>query len=205
MNDLFETSGRAKVGNRDIALLVDLSDSSNKNFHDAVAVISIDKPASTGGCTVASSSSSASSVSSSSSSSAAADPNKDTDGDSVKDTKDWCPLGTAMPEAVPTEYMSFDRYALTAARGASNTVPVFRTGPRKLVSNYTIADMHGCSCAQILDAIQDKGSHKFGNHPVKYRQLKNLFTLYVTNSRQFGCSDSLMKLISKHDDDDDND
>ncbi len=36
-----------------------------------------------------------------------------------------------------------------------------------------------------------------GDHPKLLRKLKNLFDFYLTNSRNFGCSDSLMKLVSK--------
>ena len=107
-----------------------------------------------------------------------------------------------MPESVPTEYMSFDRYALTSGRGSVGSIPVFRTGPRKKIGDYSLANMHGCSCSQILDAIEDKGFHKFGDHPVVYRQLKNLFSFYVSNSRKFGCSDSLMKLVGGEREDD---
>ncbi len=92
--------------------------------------------------------------------------------------------------------MSFDRFALTAARGNGNSIPVFREGPRKKVSKYTIQDTRGCSCAQLLDAIDERGSHRFGEHPVLYRQLKNLFAFYIKDSRKFGCGDALMKMVT---------
>jgi hypothetical protein len=119
----------------------------------------------------------------------------------VKNKNDWCPIGTTMPEAVPTEYMSFDRYALTNAKGNSDN-PAFRKGPRKSVSEYTIKDTHGCSCAQIIDAIEEKGYHRFGEHPIVFRQLKNLFSFVTSNSRKFGCSESLLQMVSGSDRDD---
>ena len=200
LKNLLDGNARMKLGNHDIAFLVELGDTEHANYHDAVAIISFDKPQSAGTCVV---SSSASSTSSSVSSSSSID-NTDTDGDGIPNSRDLCPLGTVMPEAVPTEYMSFDRFALTSPRGNVSTVPVFRTGPRKKIGTYTLKDTRGCSCTQILDAIQDKGFHRFGDSPVLYRQMKNLFSFYVTDARKFGCSATLLKLIgdTQHDDDD---
>jgi hypothetical protein len=211
LKTLTEDNGKIKGTWRDVVYMTEMTEAdSSGDFQDLVAVISIDKPQSSGGCTPTAVSSSSSSSAqgggaASSSSSSVANPNSDDDKDSVKNSDDLC-AGTAIPEKVPTEYMSFDRYALTANRGNVNTTPVFRVGPRKVVSKYTIRDTRGCSCAQMLDAIENKGSHRFAEHPALYRQMQNLFSFYTSNSRKFGCGDALMQMVRQsHDDDDDND
>lgn len=93
--------------------------------------------------------------------------------------------------------MTFERYALTAARGNVKKIPVFRTGPRKQVSDYTLEDTRGCSCAQMLDAIEEKGYNRFSEYPALKRKMKNLFAVYVSTSRQFGCGESLMRMVSE--------
>jgi len=104
-----------------------------------------------------------------------------------------------LPETVPTEYMSFGRLALTQPRGNVKKIPIFRSGPRKQVSNYTLSDTHGCSCTQILDAIEGKGYNLFEDHPSLFRRMKNLFQFYLDSSRKFGCSESLLKMVSDGD------
>ena len=194
LNDLVDDGGQMKIGGNEISYLVELNDPQHPMFKDAVAVISIDRPVGSPSCTSASSSSFSSSTSSTSSS---ASGNGDSDNDGVPDSLDWCPFNTVLPEPVPTEYMSFERLALTQPRGNVNRIPVFRSGPRKQVSEYTLNDTHGCSCAQILDAIDDKGFNHFGDHPALFRQLKNLFQFYLDSSRKFGCSESLIKMVSE--------
>jgi len=114
----------------------------------------------------------------------------------VKNSLDWCPFDTRLPEASPTEYMSFNRLALTQPRGNVKKIPIFRDGPRNRVSAYTLQDTHGCSCTQILDAIENRGFHTFEDHPVVYRKMKNLFQFYIDSSRRFGCSESLIRMVS---------
>jgi len=207
LRNLLDEHGKAKVGSRDVVFLTELADNANPNFHDAVAVVSIDKAESAGGCggsTYSSSSSSSStsstaSVGSSSSSSAPTD-EEDSDNDGIKNSHDWCPYTTKIPESVPTEYLLFDRYAITGSRGAAGSLPVFRQGPRKRVGGYTLSDTHGCSCSDLLDVIDNRISgnlHRFADRPILFRSLKSLFAFYVDASRQFGCSDSLMRLVSQ--------
>ncbi len=203
LRNILDDHARMKIGNHDIAVLVELGDADHPNYHDAVAIISIDKPKSGGSCAVQSSGSSSSKSGSSSSSvssassSSSSNGNEDSDGDGVKNKDDLCPVGTTFPESVPTEHMTFDRLALTTARGSKDTIPVFRTGPNKKVSNYTLQDTRGCSCTQILDAIEDKGMHRFSEYPVLYRSMKNLFSFYVSDARKFGCSTSLLKMVAE--------
>ncbi len=68
------------------------------------------------------------------------------------------------------------------------------------MSSYSLADTHGCSCSDLLNIIQDRMAdrlHRFAEHPVLYRSLKNLFALYVDASRKFGCGDALMRIVSQ--------
>lgn len=181
------------VGNRDIAVLVELGDARRPSYHDVVAILSIDKPQSLGSCLAGSSSSADANQTSSASSSVDAD--ADTDNDSIKNNDDLCPTGTTMPESVPTEYMTFDRYALTSAR-SGNSTPIFRTGPRKKVGSYTLKDTRGCSCSQILDVISDENAYRFGEYPVLQRKLRNIFPFSLTDAQKFGCSSTLLKMIA---------
>jgi hypothetical protein len=108
---------------------------------------------------------------------------------------DLCPFSTALPESVPTEQLTTGRYALSGRRGNPHNIPVFKIGPRNKVGAYSLADTKGCSCSQILDAIEDKGYHRFAEHPVLWRQMQNLFSFYIEDARKFGCSESLMKMV----------
>ncbi len=197
LRDLIDNSSKVNLTGRDVVYLIELGDIAEAKFHDAVAIISVDRPASLGPCAGASSSASSASSTSSSSSSSSINSNEDTDLDGIKNSDDLCPFSTTVPESVPTEYMTFERYALTGARGNVKKIPVFRTGPRKQVSDYTLEDTRGCSCTQLLDAIEGKGYHRFEDYPALYRQMKNLFSFYVSTSRKFGCAESLMRMVSE--------
>ncbi len=198
LRNILDARGKTKIGNHDIAFLVELGDTKDADYHDAVAIVSIDRPRSMGGCGTSSSSSSEDNTNSSSStsSSTSSEGSGDSDGDGIVNADDLCPAGTTIPESVPTEQLTFDRFALTGSRGHKNSIPVFRTGPRKKVSNYSLHDSRGCSCTQILDAIQEKGQHRFSEYPVLYRQMKNLFSFYISDARKFGCSASLIRMIA---------
>jgi hypothetical protein len=87
----------------------------------------------------------------------------DADQDGVADffggIEDQC-SGTAIPESVPTKHLGFNRWALV------NADTVFDT---KLAENdasdnpYTLADTAGCSCEQIIEALElGTGQTKFG-------------------------------------------
>jgi hypothetical protein len=83
----------------------------------------------------------------------------DDDNDSVSDAEDICP-GTVIPEAVPTEQLGVNRFALTDGDTIFDTIPPKGKGPRKV---FTLADKAGCSCAQIIEALGlGKGHTKFG-------------------------------------------
>ena len=199
LRNILDARAKTKIGNHDIAFLVELGDTKDADYHDAVAIVSIDRPRSMGVCGTSSSSSSEDNANlpSSTSSVASLEGSGDSDGDGITNADDLCPAGTTIPESVPTEQLTFDRYALTASRGNRNSIPVFRTGPRKKVSNYSLQDSRGCSCSQILNAIEEKGQpHRFSEYPVLYRQMKNLFSFYISDARKFGCSASLIRMIA---------
>jgi hypothetical protein len=83
----------------------------------------------------------------------------DDDNDSVSNTEDICP-GTVIPEAVPTERLGVNRFALTDGDAIFDTTPPKGKGPGKV---FTLADTAGCSCAQIIEALGlGEGHTKFG-------------------------------------------
>jgi hypothetical protein len=83
----------------------------------------------------------------------------DEDNDGVSDAEDICP-GTVIPEAVPTEHLGVNRFALTNDDTIFDTTPPKGGEPGEV---FTLADTAGCSCAQIIEALGlDKGHTKFG-------------------------------------------
>ncbi len=203
MTDILDPTNRMNIGTREVAVLVELNDvDTTSDYQDAVLLLSVDKPASLGGCprptssssssvsSASSSTSSGGSSSSTSTSSSSSSKPKDTDGDGVSDADDIC-SGTFLPESVPTEYMLFNSYALTSRDN------IFRTGPRKEISEFTLLDTGGCSCGQILDAIDGKGKHRFNEYPTLYRNMKSLFSYYIKTSRKFGCGKALLDMVSE--------
>jgi hypothetical protein len=205
LRNALDAYGRTTIGSREVAVLAELDDITNADYQDAVGVIAIDKA---GGCASSSSSSVASSssssavssssssaVSSSSSSSSSFAANVDSDNDGIMNSDDVCPFDSSFPETVPTEQLTTGRYALTGQRGNPHNIPVYKIGPKNKVGGYSLADTKGCSCTQILDAIQGKGYNRFAEHPVLLRQMQNLFSFYVDDARKFGCSESLMKMV----------
>jgi Sulfatase-modifying factor enzyme 1/FG-GAP repeat len=83
----------------------------------------------------------------------------DSDGDGIPDDKDTCP-GTVIPEAVPTQRLGVNRFALTDADGIFNTVAPTGGGPQKV---FTIVDTAGCSCEQIIAMLHlGEGHTRFG-------------------------------------------
>jgi len=111
----------------------------------------------------------------------------DDDGDSIPNAQDFCP-GTYLPESVPTEFMLFSRYALTGTTG------IFREGPRKRVSSYTLSDTRGCSCEQLVDVAEGVREYYFTSEPSLLRELKSLFPFYTNGARQFGCGSAILKM-----------
>lgn len=83
----------------------------------------------------------------------------DGDQDGVTDSADLCP-GTVIPEMVPTVRLGTLRWALTDGDGNFDTVRPNGNGPQ---DSFTIEDTGGCSCEQIIDALDlGKGHTKFG-------------------------------------------
>ena len=101
-----------------------------------------------------------------------------------------------MPEQVPIEYLSFGRLALTESLIG---VATFREGPNRLLSEYTLNRTHGCSCTQILDAIEGRGYHTFEEHPILFQQMKSFFQYYLDSARKYGCSNALIKMVADED------
>ncbi|MDD5074872.1 MAG: hypothetical protein PHO54_03255 [Candidatus Peribacteraceae bacterium] len=114
----------------------------------------------------------------------------DQDGDGVANADDLCP-GTYTPESVPTETMLFKRFALTESGN------IFREGPRKKVSQYTLADARGCSCEQLVDVAEGKRSYNFVQFPSLERQMRSLFPFYTSGARQFGCGSAILNMIKQ--------
>jgi len=115
----------------------------------------------------------------------------DEDGDGILNSKDLC-AGTYMPEPVPTEYMLFNRYALT------RDSVIFHEGPRKKVGDYTLADTAGCSCEQLVDVAEGKRSYRFDQFPRVQRQMRSLFPFYTNGARKYGCGKAMIQMIQKN-------
>jgi hypothetical protein len=77
------------------------------------------------------------------------DADDDADGDGVCGDVDQC-AGTTFPDDVPTEYLGVNRFADTDGDGKFDTVSPKGKGPGRY---YTIEDTAGCSCSQIIDAL----------------------------------------------------
>ncbi|MCA9525289.1 MAG: thrombospondin type 3 repeat-containing protein [Myxococcales bacterium] len=87
------------------------------------------------------------------------DAGDDADGDGVCGDVDACE-GTELTESVPTEELGVNRFALIDGDGVFDTVSPRGRGPRR---SYTIQDTHGCSCSQIIEALDlGEGHTKFG-------------------------------------------
>lgn len=87
----------------------------------------------------------------------------DSDGDEVPDRfgilVDACPA-TTIPEGVPTEFLRINRFALIDADTVFDTTE--SPGGRRSFS-YSLDDTAGCSCEQIIDALQlGVGQRRFG-------------------------------------------
>lgn len=111
----------------------------------------------------------------------------DDDGDGIPNAEDFC-AGTYLPESVPTEFMLFNRYALAGTTG------VFREGPRKRVSAFSLSDTRGCSCEQLVDVAEGVREYHFGSEPLLLRELKSLFPFYTNGARQFGCGTAILRM-----------
>jgi hypothetical protein len=77
----------------------------------------------------------------------------DGDGDGVLDALDLCPE-TRVPEAVPTDSLGVNRWALTDDSGVFQTARPQDSGP-----GYTIASTGGCACEQIIAALHLGNGH----------------------------------------------
>jgi len=79
----------------------------------------------------------------------------DSDTDGVPEDRDLCP-GTRLPESAPTEELGAGRYALIDADALFDTVPKGRKPP---TSSFSLRDTAGCSCEQIVHALDLSKSH----------------------------------------------
>ena len=111
----------------------------------------------------------------------------DEDGDGIPNAQDFC-SGTYLPESVPTEFMLFNRYALTGSSG------VFREGPRKRVSSFSLSDTRGCSCEQLVAVAEGERDYYSPHEPLLHRELKSLFPFYTNGARQFGCGAAILRM-----------
>ncbi len=85
----------------------------------------------------------------------------DSDDDEVPDNVDVCP-GTVIPESVPTRRLGVNRFALVDDDGSFDTrlPPGGGGGPGV---GFSIDDTAGCSCEQIITALDlGRGHTKFG-------------------------------------------
>ncbi|MDA1209226.1 MAG: hypothetical protein O2904_04320 [bacterium] len=113
----------------------------------------------------------------------------DSDGDGILNNADLCP-NTYMPEFIPTTGNMYNkRYSLTQD---SN---IFRTGPRKKIGAFTLADTRGCNCEQMVDVAEGKKEYRFGQYPRLRRQMQSLFPFYTSGARQNGCGQAMMQLV----------
>jgi hypothetical protein len=115
----------------------------------------------------------------------------DEDGDGVLNSLDLCP-DTYSPEPVPTEHMLFKRYALTSDSH------IFRIGPRKKISDFTLSDTKGCNCEQLINVAEGKKNYRFTQYPRLKRQMRSLFPFYTRGARQFGCGKAILRMIQRN-------
>ena len=89
------------------------------------------------------------------------DADNDLDGDGVCGDVDVC-ADTTLPEGVPTIELGVNRFAQTDPDPDFETVAP-KGGGRGPGKSFTIADTQGCSCEQIIDALDLGDGHtKFG-------------------------------------------
>ncbi len=79
----------------------------------------------------------------------------DTDVDGVPDDLDRCP-GTRVPETSPIDGLGAGRYALIDADALFDTIPKGRKSPAR---TFSLIDTAGCSCEQIVQALDLSKSH----------------------------------------------
>lgn len=84
--------------------------------------------------------------------------NRDRDKDGVDFCHDLCP-DTAIPDAVPTQSLQVNRFALVNADVIFDTVSPKGKGPQL---RFTTTDTRGCSCTQII------AKEKLGSGHVKF-------------------------------------
>ena len=83
----------------------------------------------------------------------------DEDGDGIPDSEDLC-AGTVIPEAVPTDRLGVNRWALVDGDGVFDTTMPEGAGPGYY---FDLEDTAGCSCEQIIGMLGlGKGHERFG-------------------------------------------
>lgn len=113
----------------------------------------------------------------------------DDDDDGIDNAADFCP-GTRVEH--PRKYLLFFRNALT-----QRDSDIFRVGPTKKISSYTLDDTGGCSCEQLLDVAEGKPGYYFVDTPGTYLSLRSLLDSYVSTARKYGCSSDLLNFIER--------
>ena len=113
----------------------------------------------------------------------------DDDADGIDNADDFCP-DTKVEH--PKKYLLFFRNALT-----QDDSDIFRVGPTKKISSYTLEDTGGCSCEQLLNVAEGKPGYYFLNVPSVYLSLRTLLENYVSTARKYGCSADLLDFIER--------
>ena len=85
--------------------------------------------------------------------------NVDDDGDGIPNDEDLCP-DTTVPESVPTIALGKNRWALVDGDGVFDTNAPNGRGPGFM---FDLEDTAGCSCEQIIEALEvGQGHVRFG-------------------------------------------
>jgi MYXO-CTERM domain-containing protein len=80
----------------------------------------------------------------------------DPDGDGLCTGRDMCP-DTVLPETIPTERLLVNHFADVDGDGVFDTVSPNGRGPQRY---YTLEDTYGCSCEQIIEALDLGNGHR---------------------------------------------
>jgi hypothetical protein len=107
------------------------------------------------------------------------DINPDCDGDGVIDEIDKCP-GTV--EDNPTDGLGTNRWMWDGSQWMKGEIPGKGKGPKE---SYTIEQIYGCSCEQILERIEEATGLDFEGHH-KYGCSKSILEAWIANEYYVG-------------------
>lgn len=99
----------------------------------------------------------------------------DIDGDGILNEEDICP-GTDID--IPSVGHGVNRHWYNGS-SFMTMVPNGKTGPREVLSQFSLKDTNGCSCKQILDNISEKTGFDFGGH-YKYGCSKSIIDDWIS-------------------------